>query len=100
MIALLARYISIAEGQRKRQVQTHSRTVAELLQLLEERMQLFTSEAEDNIARLKAQFEQELSSLKRVYANRIQTSEEIKQATINEEEELIDELRKDYAGKL
>ena len=38
MIALLARYISIAEGQRKRQVQTHSRTVAELLQLLEERM--------------------------------------------------------------
>lgn len=63
-------------------------------------MQLFTSEAEDNIARLKAQFEQELSSLKRVYANRIQTSEEIKQATINEEDELIEELRKDYAGKL
>lgn len=56
-IALLARYVSISEDQRKRALNSHSQTVASLLAMLNQRMATFTEKAEDDIARLKAQFD-------------------------------------------
>ncbi|CAL6007158.1 Conserved_hypothetical protein [Hexamita inflata] len=100
VVALLARYISIAEDQRKRSVQSHSQVVSDLLGLLNDRMHVFEYDAEDQIARLKAQFDQELHSLSQVYDQRIKTSNQIKQATINEENELIESLKSDYTAKL
>eukprot|EP00703_Trepomonas_sp_PC1_P005264 JAP91342.1 hypothetical protein TPC1_17074 [Trepomonas sp. PC1] len=99
-VVLLSRYISIAEEQRKRSVQSHSQIVSELLSLLNERMLLFQHDAEDNIARLKAQYDQELASLEKIYNQRIQTMQKIKQATINEENDLIEQLKTDYESKL
>lgn len=100
LIALLSRYVSIAEEQRRRCVQTHLSTMDNLLALLQERTLLFDELLDDNVCRLQSQFDREMEALKASYDARERLLTEIKVATEEQEETLQQQLSTSYAGKI
>ena len=99
-IALLSRYVSIAEEQRRRCIRTHLSTMDGILALLQERSTLFEESLEDNITRLQAQFDQEIAALKKSYDARERLLQEIKSSTQEQEDQLIQQLNSSYSSKI
>jgi len=100
LVALLGRYISIAEEQRRRAVRTHLSTLDGLFQQLQERASVFEEGLEDELARLQAQYEQERDALKSAYDAREHVLTEILESTREQEAALLQELQADYGSKL